>query len=93
MFVYSIAKAVRKAYLPESYKKFADAGYQGLIKYLIKVDKKTGRLNLEQICRSAGLGGNPYRDGSYEYYINTDIVVNDAHGVGSFILAAVEMEH
>jgi unsaturated rhamnogalacturonyl hydrolase len=40
----------------------------------------------------AGLGGNPYRDGSYEYYISTPIVSNDLKGVGAFIMAGVEME-
>jgi unsaturated rhamnogalacturonyl hydrolase len=50
-----------------------------------------GRLQLIQICRGAGLGGDPYRDGSFEYYVNTDIGANDAHGTGAFILAAVEM--
>jgi len=62
-------------------------------------DSDTGRsshfwsraMGLSNVCRSAGLGGGPYRDGSYEYYVTTDKVVNDAHGVGSFILAAVEM--
>jgi unsaturated rhamnogalacturonyl hydrolase len=44
------------------------------------------------ICTSAGLGGNPYRDGSFEYFISEPVATNDLHGVGAFILAASEME-
>ncbi len=33
----------------------------------------------------------PYRDGSYEYYVTTDRVSDDAHGIGAFLLAASEM--
>lgn len=90
MFVYSIAKAVRLGVLPASYQAIADKGYQGLIDELVSVDEQ-GNVLLRNVCRSAGLGGDPYRDGSYEYYLSEDIVVNDAHGVGSFILASVEM--
>lgn len=90
MFVYSIAKAVRLGLLPKEYLAVAQKGYKGIISELIEVDGN-GRILLKNVCRSAGLGGNPYRDGSYEYYLSEDIVVNDAHGVGSFILASVEM--
>jgi unsaturated rhamnogalacturonyl hydrolase len=44
-----------------------------------------GHLNLKNVCKVAGLGGNPYRDGSYAYYTSTDVVKNDAKGVGAFI--------
>jgi unsaturated rhamnogalacturonyl hydrolase len=49
-------------------------------------------INLKNTCRGAGLGNNPYRDGTYQYYLSEPIVTNDAHGVGSFILAANEIE-
>jgi unsaturated rhamnogalacturonyl hydrolase len=39
-----------------------------------------------------GLGGNPYRDGSYEYYLSEKVITNDPKGVGAFLLAANEME-
>ncbi|MEC8786145.1 MAG: glycosyl hydrolase family 88, partial [Pseudomonadota bacterium] len=44
--------------------------------------------SLEQVCAVAGLGGNPYRDGSFDYYMSEPIRANDAKGVGPFILAA-----
>jgi len=40
----------------------------------------------------SGLGGDPYRDGSYAYYIKEKVVVDDPKGAGAFILAANEME-
>ncbi|HKX84750.1 MAG TPA: DUF4350 domain-containing protein, partial [Pyrinomonadaceae bacterium] len=40
----------------------------------------------------SGLGGNPYRDGSYEYYMSEKLRVNDAKGLGPAIKAALEME-
>ena len=41
----------------------------------------------------SGLGGNPYRDGSYEYYMSEKIRLNDAKGLGPAIKAALEMEN
>ena len=49
-------------------------------------------MRLRNVCRSAGLGGEPYRDGSYEYYVSTPVEANDAHGVGAFLLASAEIE-
>jgi unsaturated rhamnogalacturonyl hydrolase len=46
----------------------------------------------QRSCGGAGLGGTPYRDGSYEYYIGETIVTNDYKGVGPFVLASIEME-
>jgi unsaturated rhamnogalacturonyl hydrolase len=91
MFVYSIAKAVRHGILSKNYLDVARKGYQGILDNLIRVDNR-GLVNLENTCDSAGLGGTPYRDGSYEYYINEKIVVNDYKGVGPFVLAGLEME-
>jgi unsaturated rhamnogalacturonyl hydrolase len=47
-------------------------------------------VNLTSICKVAGLGGDPYRDGSFDYYTSTDIVANDPKGLGAFVLASVE---
>ncbi len=40
----------------------------------------------------AGLGGNPFRDGTYAYYVNVKRVTDDTKGVDAFILASVEIE-
>ena len=91
MFVYALAKGVRKGYLPKNYLKTASDGYRGILKQFVKSDT-AGRFNLEGTVAVAGLGGNPYRDGSYEYYVGEKVVTNDPKGIGAFLLAATEME-
>lgn len=91
MFVYALAKGVRKGYLDRSYFNVAQKGYDGIIKNLISTDAK-GMAHLNKTCQVAGLGGNPYRSGSYEYYINEPVITDDPKGLGAFIQAAVEME-
>jgi unsaturated rhamnogalacturonyl hydrolase len=91
MFVYAFAKGVRNEYLGHDYLSSARRGYHGLLQNLIKIDSQ-GWLTLEKVCGGAGLGGEPYRDGSFEYYITEKIIPNDPKGVGPFILAALEME-
>lgn len=91
MFVYAFAKGVRKGYLAQDYLLSARRGYRGLLQNLIKIDSQ-GSLTLEKVCGGAGLGGEPYRDGSFEYYVTEKIIPNDPKGVGPFILAALEME-
>jgi len=96
MFVYALAKAVNKGYLPrEKYEAAILKGYQGLLDTLIKTNPD-GTIRLTQICQGAGLGytmanGKP-RDGSFEYYISELIVDNDPKGTGPFILAGIEVE-
>lgn len=90
MFTYTFAKGVRKGYLPEKYLDVAKKAYDGLLENLITVEEN-GIVNLNQCCAVAGLGGNPYRDGSYEYYINETIRSNDPKGTGPFIMASLEL--
>lgn len=91
MFVYTLAKAIRNGYIPASFAKVAKKGYDGIIKEFIEVDAK-GQTNLKGTVSVSGLGGKPYRDGSYDYYMSEKVVVNDPKGMGAFILAAAEME-
>ena len=90
MFVYTFAKGVNKDYLPAKYLEIANKGYDALINDLVTVEEN-GIVNLTKCCAVAGLGGNPYRDGSYEYYINEKIRANDPKGTGPFILASLEL--
>ena len=91
MFVYALAKGVRNGYLPRRYMQVAKRGYSSIVKEFIKTDGN-GRLNLEGTVSVSGLGGNPYRDGSYEYYLSEKVITNDPKGIGALILAATEME-
>jgi unsaturated rhamnogalacturonyl hydrolase len=91
MYVYAIARGVRLGYLSGELLPVAERGYRGLLNKLVSVDEH-GLVNIDQICGACGLGGNPYRDGSYEYYVTERVIRNDYKGVGAFILAALEME-
>ena len=88
--VYAIAKGVRKGYLPAAKLAVAKKGYDGIVKKFIKVEN--GQTNLHGTVKVSGLGGNPYRDGSFEYYMSEPVIVNDPKGVGAFLLASNEME-
>ncbi|MFV8388576.1 glycoside hydrolase family 88/105 protein [Flavobacterium sp. LB1P71] len=90
MFAYALAKGVNKGYLPKKFKTVATKAFDGLTRQLIKVDSK-GEVTITQACAVAGLGGSPYRDGSYEYYINERKKDNDPKATGPFILAALEL--
>jgi len=91
MFVYAITKGILNGYLSESRIEAVVKGYKGIIDNFIEVDKD-GLVNLKGTCMVAGLGGTPYRDGTYEYYISEPIKYNDLKGVGAFIKASAEIE-
>ncbi len=91
MFSYAFAKGANKGYLPAKYKKAANKAFDGLTKVLIKKVDEDGGITLTNCCQVAGLGGNPYRDGSYEYYVNERKKDNDPKATGPFILAALEL--
>jgi unsaturated rhamnogalacturonyl hydrolase len=88
-FTYAIAKGVRNGYLPKSKLVIAKKAYNGLVNKFIK--DENGQTNLHGTVKVSGLGGNPYRDGSFEYYMSEPVIVNDPKGMGAFLLAANEM--
>jgi len=91
MFMYSYAKAVNKGYIDQKYRQVAEKAYDGLMKELI-VKNEDGTLTLTQCCSVGGLGGNPYRDGSFEYYISEKIRDNDSKATGPFIMGCLELK-
>lgn len=91
MFAYVFARAANKGYLDKAYLQIAEKAFDGITKELITIDE-SGNLTMHNIVGGCGLGGNPYRDGSYEYYINEKRVDNDPKGVAPFILAALELD-
>lgn len=90
MYAYVFAKGANKGYLDKKFLDIANETFDSIVSELITVDE-TGGVQMNNICGGCGLGGNPYRDGSYEYYINEKRVVNDPKGVAPFILAAIEL--
>jgi unsaturated rhamnogalacturonyl hydrolase len=91
MFVYALAKASRLGYISEIYASSAKQGYEGILKNFIEKEPD-GTISLNKTVSVGGLGGTPYRDGSYDYYLSEPIRKNDLKGVGPFIFASVEME-
>ncbi|HEX8506931.1 MAG TPA: DUF4350 domain-containing protein, partial [Hymenobacter sp.] len=91
MFVYALAKGARLGYLDKKYAAVARKGYDGLLKTFVATEP-TGALAFNGTVSVGGLGGNPYRNGSYEYYLSEPLRKNDLKGVGPFILASTEME-
>lgn len=90
MFMYAVAKAVNNGYIERKYMKIAKDAYKGIMKKLIRIDKD-GTVNITQCCMVAGLGGNPYRDGSFEYYMSEPIRDNDPKATGPFIMGCIEL--
>lgn len=91
MFTYFLLKGVNKGYLDSSFHDNAIKGYHGLLDEFIRYEDD-GTISLTNVCSVAGLGGNPYRSGSYEYYISEPRRDNDPKGVGPFIMASLEFE-
>jgi unsaturated rhamnogalacturonyl hydrolase len=90
MFVYAFAKGARLGYLDSTYRAVAGRAFDGMIAEFVTTDAD-GLVSINKICKVAGLGGTPPRDGSYEYYVSEPVVSNDYKGVGAFILAANEL--
>jgi unsaturated rhamnogalacturonyl hydrolase len=91
MFVYFLYKGVREGYLDKSYLPVANKGYDGILKTFIR-ENADDTISLTRCCAVAGLGGDPYRDGSYDYYIGERIRDDDPKGIGPFIWASMENE-
>src|SRR5262249_45135761 len=91
MFVYALAKGVHQNYLPASYLNVAEKGYRGILQQFVET-KPNGLVDYKGTVSVAGLGGNPYRDGSYDYYLSEKVVTNDPKGFWACLIAVTEME-
>jgi unsaturated rhamnogalacturonyl hydrolase len=91
MFAYFLLKGVDEGYLDPKFREAGIKAYEGVLEQFIREDED-GTISLTDVNGVAGLGGDPYRDGSYEYYINEIIRDNDPKGVGPFILASLYYE-
>jgi unsaturated rhamnogalacturonyl hydrolase len=90
MFAYTLTKGFRNGWLDaKPFRSAAARGWAGAVKEFVVADG-AGDVHVTRICKVAGLGGEPYRDGTYDYYIGTEVVTDDPKGVGAFILAGAE---
>ena len=90
MYCFGLAKGVRLGILPPEYKEQAAQVMDGLKTHKLRLNED-GTLSLIDCCAVAGLGGNPYRDGTYYYYVHERIRDDDPKGVAPLILAALEL--
>jgi unsaturated rhamnogalacturonyl hydrolase len=84
MIAYALMKGARIGLLDKG------AGAVGLDAFQRVTDRFLTATELGGICAVAGLGGNPYRDGSYAYYLSEPVVANDPKGVGAWLMALAE---
>jgi len=91
MFVFGLAKALRKGYISKRYLPAIKKGYAGLIKEFVEKDANGGYHFMRAVA-GAGLGGIPYRSGTYEYYVNEPKRNDDLKAIGPFIQACIEMD-
>ena len=89
MFLYALSKAVNKKYITIAFKPAIVKAYNGIIKNFVRVDE-AGNVHYLQAVAGAGLGGTPYRDGSYEYYVKEPRRDDDLKAIGPFIQACIE---
>lgn len=91
MFTYALVKGLNKGYLPATLKPVLNKAYKGLINTFITVDEN-GLPHIHHSCSGAGLGGIPYRPGTYTYYVNEPQRSDDLKTIGPLISLFLEME-
>ena len=90
MFIYTFAKGAKKGYLDKKFLDIAGKAFDSMIENMVKTGED-GLPVLTNTCGACGLGGNPYREADYNYYVTEKKVDNDQKGVAPFILAAIEL--
>ncbi len=91
MFAYFFARGTNRKYLDKKFFAAAEQAFAGITQRQVRADD-SGRVDLYNTCAGTGLGGTPYRDGSYQYYVSVPRRTNDLKGLGPFLLAAIELE-
>jgi len=103
IFTAAYLKGMRLGLFDTDYADTARRAYRGFVEHFMVADGNGG-VHLIGCCRSAGLGGTNYRDGSAAYYLmgrDTEPTVDDPSSsgfytegkvLGGFILAATEYE-
>jgi len=90
MFIYAFAKGAKNGYLDQKYLDIANKAFDSMVEVMVKTGED-GLPVLTNTCGACGLGGNPYREADYNYYVTEIQVDNDQKGIAPFILAAIEL--
>lgn len=101
IFTAAFLKGMRLGLLSTDYSAVAKKAYRGFVEQFMVADGNGG-VHLIACCKSAGLGGSNYRDGSAAYYLmGKDTKPTSTSGsdfytegkvLGGFIMAATEYE-
>lgn len=99
IFIAAYLKGQRLGLYDSDYTAVAQKAYKGFVETFMMSDGNGG-VHLINSCRSAGLGGSSYRDGSAAYYLlGSDVSMvkasekqTEGKVLGAFILAATEYE-
>jgi unsaturated rhamnogalacturonyl hydrolase len=92
MFVFAISKGIRLGYLPTTSLPAIKKAYQGMLNEFVTKDTN-GVYHYNKAVSGAGLGGIPYRDGTYAYYVSEPKRDDDLKAIGPFIQACIEASH
>ena len=85
-----LCQSGEQGYIDARYRTIAEKAFNGLKKTLLR-ENPDGTLTLTRCCQVGGLGGTPYRDGSFEYYISEKMRDNDAKATGPFIMGCLQL--
>lgn len=88
MFAYTFIKGSQNGWLPNEFMQAGIEAYDALNKYFIRTEED-GTISLTRTCAVAGLGGKPYRSGTFQYYINEPVRDNDPKAIGPYIMTSL----
>ncbi len=86
---YACLKASRLGYVDKSFEAKGREIFEAL--YNLKYNSATNEL--KDICQQAGLNATTTKDGSPESYMAEKVVINEAKGVGPFLMAFLEYKN
>lgn len=86
MFIYGLCKGAELGLCGQEALDAAKASMDALWEKNV-VTAADGCPELTKICKVAGLGGEPYRSGSYSYYIHEVVCSGDTKGTAPFLMA------
>ncbi|MBS4195141.1 glycoside hydrolase family 88/105 protein [Lederbergia citri] len=83
LFIYTIARAMNDGHIGHQYRNHVIKAFRGLLRKMKFTED--GRFVMPDICIGTGVG-------DYKHYIEREKCQNDLHGVGSFVLACIQMQ-
>ena len=89
MIAYALLKGARLGLLPAECAAAGKRAFDGCLKE--KLSERDGEILLSDVCKSAGLGGERKRPGTFDYYMSEPRAVNNGHGIGALLLAYGEI--